>query len=78
MPAAWRHVMRPGTAATVRPSSAAKSAVVSEPERSAASTITVTRESAAMIRLRATKHQRSGPKPGGSSETTQPRRTTSA
>ena len=31
-----------------------------------------------MIRLRATKHQRTRPKPGGSSDTTQPRATTSA
>ena len=64
MPTASAHVIRPGTAPTVRPSSAAKSAVVSEPERSAASTTTVTYDSAAMMRLRATKHQRIGPKPG--------------
>ena len=48
----------PGTAPTARPSSAAKSAVVSEPERSVAWTTTVAAPSAAMIRLRATKHQR--------------------
>ena len=63
----------PGTAPTGRPSCAAKSAVVSEPERSVASTTTVAAASPAMIRLRATKHQRYGVKPGGSSETTAPR-----
>jgi hypothetical protein len=73
VPAAVRLVTRPGTAATVRPRSAAKSAVVSEPDRSAASTMTVTSASAATSRLRATKHQRNAREPGGSSETMQPR-----
>ena len=46
----------PGTAPTARPSSAAKSAVVSEPERSVAWTTRVAAPSAAMMRLRAMKH----------------------
>ena len=62
----------PGTAATVRPRSVARSAVMSEPERVAASTTTVSVERAAMMRLRAGKHQRWPPKPGGISETTAP------
>ena len=41
VPADRRLVTRPGTAPTERPSSAAKSAVVSEPERSVAWTTTV-------------------------------------
>ena len=47
---------------------------MSAPERSAASTTTVIAASAAMIRLRAGKHQRHGGVPGGSSETTAPAR----
>ena len=47
--------------------------MISEPERSAASTTTVIPESAAMIRLRAGKVQRQAPLPGGSSERTRPR-----
>ena len=70
VPLEKREVTGPGTAPTGRPSWAAKSAVVSEPERSVASTTTVAAASPAMIRLRATKHQRYGVKPGGSSETT--------
>ena len=58
MPAAKRDVTGPGTAPTGRPSWAAKSAVVSEPDRSVASTTTVSAASAAISRLRATKHQR--------------------
>ncbi len=46
---------------------------MSEPERAAASTTIVSVESAAMMRLRAGKHQRWPPKPGGISETTAPR-----
>ena len=45
---------------------------MSEPERVAASTTIVSVESAAMMRLRAGKHQRWPPKPGGISETTAP------
>ena len=78
MPSDRRVVTGPGTAPTVRPSSAAKSAVVSEPERSVACTTTVAAPSAAMIRLRATKHQRCVSAPGGSSEITAPRSATAA
>ena len=42
----------PGTAITSRPASAASRAVISEPERGAASTTTVPGASPAMIRLR--------------------------
>ena len=73
MPLEKRDVTGPGTAPTGRPSCSAKSAVVSDPERSVASTTTVAAASPAMRRLRATKHQRYGVKPGGSSETTAPR-----
>ena len=48
-------------------------AVISEPDRRAASTTIVMCASAAMMRLRAGKHQRSAANPGGSSPTTQPR-----
>ena len=78
MPAENRDVIGPGTASTGRPTCAAKSAVVSEPDRSAASTTTVSAASAAMIRLRATKHQRCASAPGGISETTAPRAATAA
>ena len=78
MPFAVVHVMRPGTAATVRPISAPKSAVVSEPDRSAASTTTTTWASAAIRRLRATNAQRWMPKPGGISDTTAPADRTAA
>ncbi len=46
--------------------------MVSEPERSVASTTTTTCASAAINRLRATNAQRWMPKPGGSSDTTAP------
>ena len=46
--------------------------MISEPDRSAASTTTVIPAIAAMIRLRAGKHQRQAPVPGGSSERTMP------
>jgi hypothetical protein len=71
-PAERQVVTGPGTAPTSRPRSAANSAVMSEPERSAASTTTVMCASAAISRLRAGNAQRCGPRPGGSSETTQP------
>ena len=78
VPALRRDVTSPGTAPTARPSSAAKSAVVSEPERSVAWTTTVAALSAAMMRLRATKHQRWASAPGGISEITAPRLATAA
>ena len=78
VPAEKRDVTGPGTAPTGRPSCCAKSAVVSEPERSVASTTTVSAARPAISRLRATKHQRYAVKPGGSSETTQPRSTSCA
>ncbi len=78
VPADSRDVTGPGTAPTARPSSAAKSAVVSEPERSVAWTTTVAAPSAAMMRLRAMKHQRWPSAPGGSSEITAPRFATAA
>ena len=62
----------PGTAATTRPRSLARSAVISDPDRVAASTTIVTVASAAMIRLRAGKHQRWPVNPGGISDTTAP------
>ena len=64
---------RAGDRADVAPDVGAISAVMSEPERRAASTTIVMCASAAMIRLRAGKHQRSATNPGGSSPTTQPR-----
>ena len=73
VPAERHAVTGPGTAPTSRPMSAAISAVMSEPERRAASTTIVMCASAAMIRLRAGKHQRIATNPGGSSPTTQPR-----
>jgi hypothetical protein len=78
VPLEKREVTGPGTAPTGRPSCCAKSAVVSEPERSVASTTTVRAARPAISRLRATKHQRKAVKPGGSSETTQPRATSCA
>ena len=48
----------PGTAAITRPRSVARSAVISDPDLVAASTTIVIVESAAMMRLRAGKHQR--------------------
>ncbi len=72
MPWAMLAVIRPGTAATVRPRSRANSAVIRLPLGSAASTTTVMRASPAMIRFRAGKLQRCAPVPGGSSESTSP------
>ncbi len=71
-PADIREVAGPGTAPRSRPRSAARSVVINEPERSAASTTTVIPASAAMIRLRAGKVQRQALAPGGSSERTSP------
>ena len=53
MPALRGPVTGPGTAPTCRPRSAAISAVMSEPDRSCASTTTVAAASPAMIRFRA-------------------------
>ncbi len=65
-------VTGPGTAPTGRESSAARDAVLSEPERQAASTTTVARANAAMSRLRSRNRTRLGTDPGGTSETTAP------
>ena len=73
VPCATLEVTRPGTAATQRPRSFAKSAVIRLPLGSAASTTRMSRASPAMIRLRAGKLQRYGSVPGGSSDSTSPR-----
>ena len=65
-------MISPGTASTSRPSSSAKSAVISAPERSRASTTTVARASPAMIRFRAGKRHGAGSTPGSYSDTTSP------
>ena len=72
VPALSALVISPGTASTSRPSSSAKSAVISAPDRSRASTTTVARASPAMIRFRAGKRQGAGSTPGSYSETTRP------
>ena len=72
VPRATVEVTWPGTAATQRPRSRAKSLVIRLPLGSAASTTTVMRARPAMIRLRAGKLQRSGWVPGGSSDSTSP------
>jgi hypothetical protein len=53
VPSDSHEVTGPGTAPTSRPASIAIPEVISDPERSAASTTTVRFASAAMIRLRA-------------------------
>ncbi len=73
MPGRERAVISPGTANTSRPSSSAKSAVISAPLRSRASTTTVAAQSPAMIRFRAGKRHGAGSTPGAYSETTRPR-----
>ncbi len=55
-----------------RPRSAARSVVINDPERTAASTTTVIPASAAMIRLRAGNVHLQGVAPGGNSEITRP------
>ena len=65
-------MISPGTASTSRPSSSAKSAVISAPLRSRASTTTVAAQSPAMIRLRAGNRHGAGSTPGAYSETTSP------
>ena len=72
-PRTARLVTGPGTAATVRPRSAARSAVMSDPERSVASTTIVSvDERGDDAGCGPTKHQRWPPKPGGISDTTAP------
>ena len=72
MPEERHEVTGPGTAPTCRPASSAISAVISEPERSAASTTTVIPASAAITRFRAGNIQRKVGAPGGSSDSTRP------
>ena len=63
-------VISPGTAKTSRPSSSAKSAVMSAPLRARASTTIVAAQRPATIRLRAGNRQGAGSTPGAYSETT--------
>ena len=63
----------PGTANTSRPCSAAMRAVISVPDRRAASTMTTPSETPEMMRLRRGKSLARGTKPGGCSLTRQPR-----
>ena len=65
-------MISPGTASTSRPSSSAKSAVMSAPLRSLASTTTVARHRPAMMRFRAGKRQGAGSTPSSYSDTTRP------
>ena len=69
LPADSADVISPGTANTSRPSSSAKSAVISAPLRSRASTTIVAAQRPAMIRLRAGKRHGAGSTPGSYSET---------
>ena len=64
---------QPGTASTGRPSSRAKSAVISAPERRPASTTATACASPATIRLRAGKRHGAGAVPGQYSDTSAPR-----
>ena len=72
MPTDRTDVTRPGTAPSMRPRSSATAAVISDPERSPASTTIVIALSPAMIRLRAGKPQRRLSLPGGSSDMAAP------
>ena len=65
-------MISPGTANTSRPSSSARSAVISAPLRSRASTTTVAAQSPATIRLRAGNRHGAGSTPGAYSETMSP------
>ena len=65
-------VISPGTTITSRPSSSAKSAVISAPERSRASTTTVAAQRPAMIRFLAGNRQGAGSMPGSYSDTISP------
>ena len=72
VPATASDVISPGTAKTSRPSSSARSAVISAPLRSRASTTTVAAQSPATMRLRAGNRQGAGSTPGAYSETMRP------
>ena len=65
-------MISPGTANTSRPSSSAKSAVISAPLRSRASTTTVAALSPATMRLRAGNRHGAGSTPGGYSDAISP------
>ena len=65
--------MEPGTASTSRPCSPARRAVMSDPERAAASITSTPSESPDISRLRCGKFSASGGMPGGNSETSAPR-----
>ena len=65
-------VISPGTAKTSLPSSSAKSAVISAPLRSRASTTTTASHRPAMMRFRAGNRHGAGSTPGSYSETTRP------
>ena len=71
-PAETDDVISPGTTITSRPSSRAKSAVISAPERSRASTTTVAVQRPAMIRFLAGKRQGAGSTPSSYSDTIRP------
>ena len=71
-PAESALVISPGTAKTSLPSSSAKSAVISAPLRSRASTTTDAEQRPATIRFRAGKRHGAGSTPGAYSETTRP------
>ena len=62
----------PGTAKTSRPCSAARRAVISEPERFAASTMTTPSASPEISRLRRGKSRARGSQPSGISESAAP------
>lgn len=64
--------MDPGIANISRPSSLPNLAVMSEPDRSAASITRIPAERAAMMRFRRGKWHAFGPKPGASSEIRSP------
>ena len=72
MPAESAEPISPGTAKTSLPSSSARSAVMSAPLRSRASTTTAAAQSPATMRLRAGKRHGAGSTPGAYSETTRP------
>ena len=72
MPSARGSIGEPGTANTSRPCSSAKRAVISEPERCAASTMTTPSDRPEMIRLRRGKSRARGSQPSGISEIAAP------
>ena len=71
-PAETDDVISPGTTITSRPSSRAKSAVISAPDRSRASTTTVAAHRPAMIRFRAGNRHGAGSTPRSYSDTIKP------